>query len=129
MDCLGPSSPLARIFLALLRQILAITDHDRQFSRGGHVTFVLLGVPSARLRRRGRRSCATEGNGREASPLRLCRKPLPPVRSVVSWAYGYSDATIWQWGSDAVMLKGIARRGRTSSSSSAGGERSEIDGG
>src|SRR6266542_5625275 len=36
--------------LTFLRQILAITDHDRQFSRGGHVTFVLLGVPSARLR-------------------------------------------------------------------------------
>jgi len=25
--------------LALLRQILAITDHDRQFSRGGHITY------------------------------------------------------------------------------------------
>ncbi len=38
-----------------------------------------------------------------APPAGLRRQPVPPVRSVLEWAYGYSDETIWQRRSDAVM--------------------------
>ncbi len=74
----------ANAFLALLRQILAMTDHDRQLPRVGHVSYgeaVGVGHQAGTAVRPRLRSLA-------ASQFRL-------VRSVLEWAYGYSDETIW----------------------------------
>src|SRR6266511_2642935 len=46
----------------------------------------------------------TDHDRRQASPFRLRRRPFPPVRSVLEWAYSCSDETIWQRRSYSVML-------------------------
>ena len=68
--------------LTLLRQILAMTDHDQQLPRVAHTKY---GEAVG--------GGASDRNRRWASPLGLRRQPVPPVRSVLEWAYG-SDETI-----------------------------------
>ncbi|SRR6266542_1632242 len=79
--------------ITALRQILAMTDHDQQLRRVAHANYDAAKSPTGDGEAVG--SCASDRNRRCASPLRLRRQPVVPVRSVLEWAYGYSDDTIW----------------------------------
>src|SRR6266536_2231058 len=80
----GMYAKSSRCCLALLRQILAMTDHDQQLPRVAHTKY---GEAVG--------GGASDRNRRWASPLGLRRQLVLPVRSVLEWAYGYSDETIW----------------------------------
>src|SRR5262249_12698941 len=73
--------------------VLAGADRDRQFPRVGHST---TGEPG------GTSAAGQCGRHISASPPPAAK--LQPVRSGRYGRVGYSDATIWQRGPDAVLL-------------------------
>jgi NAD+ synthetase len=92
-----PIEPMFQAYLAVLGQILAMTDHDRQFPSVGQITY---GEAVGALLRKAIAA--------KASPLWLGREPVPPVRSVLSWDYGCSDARSGSEDIDPVMRAGLS---------------------